>query len=679
MAYKKWVFAPYDLDTIEKLKAEFDLEPLIAHILISRGITDSVEVAKFLSDSHETVSPYCFADMEEAEFAVGNAMDCGEKICIYGDYDCDGITATTILYSYLKSEGADVFYYIPNRVSEGYGMNKAAIDRIHQQGANLIITVDNGISAVEEAEYIYSLGMQLVVTDHHQLGDTLPRAEAVVNPHRPENELTFRDYCGAAVAYKLVCALCQGDEDVLAQQYMDLVAIATVADVVSLHGENRSFVKQGLRLINTVPRPSLRAFTENARRELTASEISFQVAPRLNALGRIGDAGEAVEFLLCEDMQRCRSSYEHLCAQNDARKKIEDDILRSVEEQIKRNKRLVCTRVIVIAGKNYHKGIVGIVAARVKEKYGKPAIIIGINDDGIACGSARTVEGFNIYDAIHACSDDLMHFGGHPGAAGVTLSADRIDDFRRHLHAYAEKHYKLMPPDVLHIDFSLAVSKLNTALADTLRVLEPCGEDNTVPVIALKGVTLTKIESPMKNGEKTNRTVFEFTKKGAVQSAVMFSVKDTDVVFRKGDVCDIAVQISKSIYGERAYLSARIVAMRKSGTDEERYFAERDVYEKYLLGTDASPTLLPERKDFVTVYKFLKAHRNIPYDITMLYFDLQNEIAYGRLCVAVAALCQGGLAKTENGRIYLLPAQGTVDLEKTKVMQTLKGRIKHEI
>jgi single-stranded-DNA-specific exonuclease len=249
MAHKRWVVRDANKEKASSISEKFNIDPFIAFLLVSRGMDDDLSVSNFISDSFETVSPFCFADMQEAAFTIGDAIDNGERICIYGDYDCDGVTSTALLYTFLQNEGADVFYYIPSRDGEGYGMNVGAIDKINSMGANLIITVDNGISAVDEAEYIYQLGMRLVVTDHHQLGDTMPRAEAVVNPHREDNELSFKEYCGVGVTFKLVCAMYEGDVSDLIDEFIDLVAIGTIADVMPLVNENRCFVRAGLNKI----------------------------------------------------------------------------------------------------------------------------------------------------------------------------------------------------------------------------------------------------------------------------------------------------------------------------------------------------------------------------------------------------------------------------------------------
>ena len=427
MAHKKWIVRDADREKASAISEKFDIDPFVAFLLVSRGIDDDVAVSGFLSKSFETVSPFNFVDMEEASFVIGDAVDAGEKICIYGDYDCDGVTSTALLLSFLQSEGADVFYYIPDRINEGYGMNAAAIDKIKEQDAQLIITVDNGISSVDEAEYIYSLGMRLVITDHHQLGETLPRAEAIVNPHREENDLEFCDYCGVGVVFKLVQAMYEGDVKEIIEEYIDLVAIGTLADVVPLVHENRSFVREGIKKINNYPRPALEAFVNaNGIKEYTSGEIVYQLCPKINAMGRMSSADKAVEFLISDDSEDCDYKYEQLCLENSRRQETERQILDDVIKTLEENPLLSSERVIVVSGKGYHHGVTGIVASHIMDRYSKPAFVISVDEDGIARGSARSVDGFNIYEAISACSDDLIRFGGHPLAAGITLKEENI-------------------------------------------------------------------------------------------------------------------------------------------------------------------------------------------------------------------------------------------------------------
>lgn len=674
MSHKKWVVRSADKERATALSEKFNIDPFIAYMLTARGMDDDLTVSKFLSSSFETVSPFNFADMEEAAFAIGEAVDFGEKICIYGDYDCDGVTSTALLLSYLRSEGADVFAYIPDRECEGYGLNNDAIDQIKAQGADLIITVDNGISSVDEAEYIYSLGMRLVITDHHQLGDTLPRAEAVVNPHREDNELDFREYCGVGVAFKLICAMDEENTDALIDEYIDLVAIGTIADVVPLLGENRSFVKRGLEKINKNPRNSLIPFRNTAKdREFTSNDVAFQLCPRINAMGRMGSAMDAVEFLLSTDTAECEEKYALLSKQNSARQDVEKSILDSIEQQIKAEPRLVSGRVIVIAGEGYHHGVIGIVASHILERYGKPTFIIGIDEEGIARGSARSINGFNIHEAISACADDLIKFGGHPLAAGITLTKDKIDDFRRHINEYALKNYEVMPPQELVIDCKLSPHYLNLELVNNIAVLEPYGAENPSPVFGVYNMSVVGISGMSEN----KHTRLELEKKGKRIRVAKFGISPDALPYKVGDKVNIAVKVSKNLFNGKVYLSLQAVDICLYGIDDDKYFREKNDYDLYKSTGRATPSLYPDREACALIYKYLRTNGGFDYSLDDLYFRLQNDVTYGQLLNAVKAFSQAGLIEY-NGKISLNPNPGKVDLQSTTVLKTLKGRINFE-
>ena len=439
MAHKKWIIADADKETASSLSEKFNIDPFVAYLLVARGIDNELKVSDFLSSSVRLSDPFELADMDRAVERIEQAISLGEKITVYGDYDCDGVTSTALLYSLFRDMGADVDYYIPSRETEGYGMNPHAVKKIADSGTRLIVTVDNGISALEEAEYVYSLGMELVITDHHQVPERLPKAEAVVNPHRQDGELPFTDFAGVGVAFKLACAL-YGDIDDILESYADLAALGTIADIMPLTDENRTIVKAGLRRINSSPRTGIKALINASGfsdKQITSSDIAFGLCPRINATGRIEHAAKAVELLVCEDEQAAGFTAAQLNENNIHRQELEQTIFDDVLRQLKEEPDLAKNRVIVVCGKGYHQGVVGIVASRICERYAKPAVIIGIDEKNQARGSARSIEGFNIFEAISSCSDILVHFGGHPGAAGMSLVGDKTDAFRTRINAYA--------------------------------------------------------------------------------------------------------------------------------------------------------------------------------------------------------------------------------------------------
>lgn len=672
MAHKKWIIADADKEKASELSEKFNIDPFIAFLLVSRGIDNDLAVSDFLSSSCEFSDPFNFVDMDKAVARIENAIDFGEKITIYGDYDCDGVTATALLLSFLKSMGADVDYYIPSRETEGYGMNFGAIDKICESGTKLIITVDNGVSSVKEADYIYSLGMELVVTDHHQIPEKLPKAAAVINPHRVENNVKFRDFAGVGVAFKLVCALYGDTEDMLFQ-YADLVAIGTIADVMPLMSENRGLVKKGLELINDNSRLGIEELKKVAcdrDRVLTSTDVAFIICPRINAAGRIDHASKALELLVSEDYNDASLRAEQLNINNSHRQEIETEIFENIKEQIEKNPSLVQDRVIVIAGNNYHQGVVGIVASRVLDEYGKPVIIIGIDEDNNARGSARSIDGFNIFEAVSYCSDLLVQYGGHPRAAGMGLKAENIDAFREKINEYALKYHPVMPMETFNIDCKLSPFYLDLNLVDSLTVLEPYGESNPQAVFALVGLTLLSV-TPIGEGKHIR---FECEKKGKKLRIVKFKTTAEEFPYKIGDKIDVAVKISKNLYKEKYYLSIQAVDVRRNGIDDDRYFSEKSIYELFNLGKNNDVSVFANREICSVIYKTLKSNGGWNHSIDDLYFSLKN-VTYGQLKFAIKAFEESGLISTENNKIKVLDVKSKVDLMNSPSMKSLKGRL----
>lgn len=675
MAYKKWIIADADKEKASVLSEKFNIDPFIAFLLVARGVDTELGFSDFLSSSFEFSDPFYFKDMDIAVQRIEDAVEYGEKITVYGDYDCDGITSTALLVSLLRNMGAEVDYYIPSREKEGYGLNIAAIDRIKDSGTVLIITVDNGIASFDEADYIAELGMELIVTDHHQIGGKLPKALAVVNPHRAENEISFRDICGVGVAFKLACAL-YGDTDDMLYQYADLVAIGTIADIMPLLNENRGFVKVGLELINSSGRVGIAELKKAAaagEKDFTSIDTAFLICPRINACGRVDDASKAVELLLCEEQNKASFLANQLNMNNAHRQELEQEILDDVKKQLHENPELSSNRVIVIAGKGYHHGVVGIVASRVLEEYGKPVIIIGINEDGKARGSARSIEGFNMYEAVSYCSDVLQQFGGHPGAAGMGLDEDKIDAFREKINEYAYNHFEIMPVQTVKIDCKLSPFYLDLELAASLSVLEPYGESNPRAVFALMGLTLNSVTS-MGNGKHIR---LECVKKGRKIRIVKFGTSAEEFPFKAGDKIDAAVRISENPYNGKMYLSVQAVDIRLNGINEDKYFSEKAVLEQFLINKNHDISVFPNREICSVVYKALKANGGWRGDADSLYFALEG-ITYGQLYFALKAFEESGLISADGKRIIVTEVKAKVDLMNTPSMKTLKGRLNLE-
>ncbi|MGN1123738.1 MAG: single-stranded-DNA-specific exonuclease RecJ, partial [Eubacterium sp.] len=650
-----------------------NIDPFIAFLLVTRGIDDELTASDFLSESCRFVSPFSFADMDKAVERINKAIDFGEKICIWGDYDCDGVTATALLYTFLQSMGADVCYYIPNRISDGYGMNIPAIEKIAQMGTNLIVTVDNGISSFDEADYVKNLGMELVITDHHQIGEKLPDACAVVNPHRTDNNIDFKDYAGVGVAFKLACALYDSDADDLLEQFADLVTIGTIGDVVSLKGENRSIVKAGLEMINSSSRIGIAALREaaySADSFVSALDVAFQICPRINAAGRMDNAQAAVELLISDDWEDAKFKAQQLNTENTHRHEVESNILDDILYNISCEPSLAEDRVIVVCGKGYHKGVIGITAAHLCELYGKPVIVIGIDENGEATGSARSIDGFNIFEAISSCSDILTHFGGHPLAAGLGILPENIDLFRKQINEYATEKYPVMPIPSLRLDCKLSPFYMNVDLVDSLSALEPYGADNPQPVFGLYNMVLKSV-TPIGDGKHIR---LEVTKKNKAFRIVKFKTSADEFPYKAGDCLDFAVRLSKNLYKGKYYLSVQALDVRKNGCDTEKYFNEKNDLELFMLGRKNKTELYPDREVCKNVYLFLKRNDGWKYSIEDLYFELADSLTYGQLVFALDAFEEVGII-TRNGKITINNIGKKADMDNTKTLKSLKGRL----
>lgn len=672
MSYKKWIIENVDKSIASSLSEKLNMDPLIAYLLAVRGIENELEASEFLSDSVRLLSPFSFTDMDKAADRVRKAIDGGEKICVYGDYDCDGVTATVLLYTFLESMGADVSYYIPHRQLDGYGMNINSIDKIYSQGTSLIVTVDNGITAFDEAEHVRSLGMSLVITDHHQPGDRIPVADAVVNPHRDSGRL-FCDFAGVGVAFKLACAVYDGDDQDLIDQYADLVAIGTIGDIVPLVEENRCLVKAGLELINNDTRLGiavLKAISGCAEKDMTSGDVAFQLCPRINAAGRMNNAASAVELLISDDMQTARHYAQLLCEENDHRHQVESEIAEDIKDQIAKDPSLAKDRVIVVEGKGYHKGVIGISASHIVEAYGKPSIVIGVDENGNGTASARSVEGFNICDAIAQCADLLTHFGGHPLAAGFGIKSENIPQFRRRINQYAGEHFAVMPVEALHIDCKISPFYLTVDLADQIGALEPYGACNKQPVFGLFNMALNNV-TPIGDGKHIK---IEAVKKGKIFRIVMFRRTPENFPYKIGDSLDFAVKISKNLFKGKQYLSIQAIDVRKNGSDADRFLFEKADYQLFESGGKHKTALYPTRDVCSVIYKFLKQNNGWSYTVEDLYFALEQKVSFGQLCYALDAFEDAGLINRD-GKITLISVTRKADLDATETLKNLKGRL----
>jgi len=681
---KVWSVAKVNKERAIAMANSLEIPPLLAMMLDIRGITKEEDVINFLQENKDFSDPFLMKDMDKAVERITTAVENGEKICVYGDYDADGVTSTSLLYSYLRdSLGADVMFYIPTRTGEGYGMNKSAVDKIHSLGVTLIITVDNGISAREEIDYANSLGIDTVITDHHMPSGAIPKAVAVVNAHQQDDKSPFKDFSGVGVAFKLVMAI-EGeyaDVDSLLENFSDIATLGTIGDIVPLVGENRTLVKNGLRHIQNSDRIGINAMKQEsgiAEKEINSSNVAFTLVPRINAGGRLGSSEKSVNLLLTEDEDEAVTIADKLGMDNRERQSIEKEILASIDEEVRRTPNIVNDKILVFAGRGWHQGVVGIAASRIKDIYDKPTIIIGIDDDGVARGSGRSVEGFSLCDAVFACSEHLTHYGGHPMAVGISLEKEKINDFRKAINAYC-KDIK-MPYNILHIDCKLNPNQLDLSILDCLSYIEPCGASNPSPIFGLYNMTIIATKE-IGNGKHMRITLSRGQGQVPVY-AVYFNHNFQSCSYRNGDIVDVAVSLDRNIYNGQENLSVIIKDIKYSQSNNEELIDSERIFDKfakrYKLTKNEVMSILPTRNDFAYVYRFLKQNKGFIYGEYALVNALNYKISMGKLIVILYSMKELGLINWQQGlyqSIIEMKESGKVNLEDSVFIKKLKEGI----
>lgn len=674
---KKWLINHAEYDKIQNILKHTDLSPLCVEILIGRGVDTTDKVKDFfaldgLSD------PFLLKDMTEAVDIINNAIEEEKSICVFGDYDCDGITATVILYSYLQCLGANVSYYIPER-EEGYGISTNAINKLSEDGIQLIITVDNGISAVSESELIFELGMDLIITDHHQPSETLPKASAIVNPHRKDCISPFKKLCGAGVVFKLIAALDDGSYDAVLEQFSDLTAIGTIADIVKLQGENRPIVLDGLHYLANTENLGLQAIMRECKIQaasISSTTVAFMIAPRINAAGRFGSPTLAVKLLLSEDEEEASLIAAELSNLNNQRKEVEEKIISEIELIIIENPEILNERALIFSGINWHHGVIGIVSAKIVEKYSKPCIIISVEGE-FSRGSARSIPGFSIFDALADSGHILERFGGHTGAGGLTIRTSRINEFKESIKQYTKENFKVMPLRTLTAVKVLTTEDLNIKNIENLKVLEPFGEGNPRPLFAMIGWKISEI-IPLSEGRHIKLKL----KWGNMEiSALMFGTSPQNFKLNKGDIGDFLTYLDINEYNGNKSISAKIQDYRLNGLKQSRYFAAKETYEQYMLGETIDsklfPRIIPSRDDLALIYNAIPKN-----DITLdeLFSILTvNDINYCKLKFAIDAFSELKLIKYNavSDRITKLNVKSKVDLESSKILTTLRSELQN--
>ena len=652
---------------------------LLAGILAARGITDPTEALTLLAGEEELSDPMLLTDMDKACARILEAIDKEQTIVVYGDYDVDGVTATALLYQHLKGMGASVKCMLPSREGDGYGLSKNAIQSIHDKGCQLIVTVDNGISALEEAEFAASLGVDLIVTDHHLPHDALPKAVAVVDPRRADDHSPFKGLCGAGVAFKLCAALDGCPPEEMLDYCGDLAAVGTVADVMPLTGENRTLVKAGLKLLQQTDRPGISALLEEVGLEgkpITAENVSYAIAPRINAAGRMDNAVTALQLVLCEDEERAEELAHKLNEINVARQETEQEIVKAAQEQLDAEPAILEDRVILIWGRDWHPGVIGIVASRLVEKTGRPVIVVSVDEHGEGKGSGRSVQGFNLHECIASCEDILLRYGGHAMAAGLSVREENLPALRRRLNEWAARECAVLFTPPLECDLSIHLDRITVESVRRLEQLAPYGAENPTPVFVLEKAVIDGIFS-VSEGKHCR---LRLRQGNASIYAVWFGMPPEQLPYTMGDVVDAAVNLSvyESLRG--AQLSGRILELHPAGFGNAA--AEQTALVQALrrgtpLSAEQKARIAPERSDIITVYRELQARRWHAEDLQPLFAKLGEENT-GKILVAITALEQVGLiaVRERSGAKFweLVPAEGKKNLADAPILKCLEER-----
>lgn len=674
MKYGIWKVSQLEAGAVNALVGS-GYAPLAAMVLASRGIGDDRQARAYLDCNAPLLDPFLMTDMDKAAGRVGLAMSRSEKIAVFGDYDVDGITATCLLTDFLRRHGADVVSYIPGRLEEGYGLNPIAIHQLHAEGVKLIVTVDCGITAVSEAELCKQLGIDLVITDHHECKQTLPAAAAVVDPHRCDGGYPHKNLSGVGVAFKLASALCGSQETVL-EEYADMVCLGTVADVMPLQGENRVFVARGLESLAHTKRPGIAALMAEcgcAPETVSASSIGFMLAPRINAAGRMGQIDLAVELFLTDDPDKAAEAARGLCELNRQRQAVESEIYRQAVSMLPMGKP---PEAIVLADESWHQGVVGIVASRIAEEYACPTFLICLDGEH-GKASSRSHGGFNLFASLSALSPLLESYGGHELAAGFTISRANIPEFRRQICALAAQYYTDdVPRTVLDVDCAVSPELLTLHNVDALQMLEPCGNGCPKPVLMMKNLTIDRIS--MVGGGRHMR--LRLCSGHTYLNAIYFSANPQTVSIQPGDLVDVAFTPQVNEFRGTRTVQMNVIDIRPSCSAECLPDAApyRDMQRGNLTSGEAA-ALLPDRKMLALVWRYLDAANPVQESPMCLCRKIVRwsgqPLNLGQMLTCLDIFRDVGLLTVQRQHKYvsirLTPGEGKADLSRSQTMQRL--------
>ena len=679
MILRKWEVRPLDKERAAAFAQTYGVPFFLAMLMNIRGLDDAAHLREFLGEGEPLSDPFLLKDMDKAAARITRAVDNMEKIAVYGDYDADGVTSTAMLYSYLETRGADVIFYIPQREGEGYGMNMGAVEYLKEQGVSLIVTVDNGISSVQEVARANELGIDVVVTDHHRPQEILPDAVAVVDAYRPDDTSPYKHFSGVGIAFKLLMALEDGAGDVedLLEAYSDLAAIGTIGDIVPLTGENRTLIRAGLERLSQSDRPGVQALLENAGiagKALTSTNVAFTLVPRINATGRMGAPERAVRLLISGYEEDAEVLSEEICADNEERRRVEAEIAEAAFADIEA-KGYMKDRVVVVDGENWHHGVIGIVASRVTERCGKPCMIISRGETE-AKGSGRSIEGFSLFEAICACGDLLIKFGGHPMAAGITLKPENIEAFRKRINQYAAEHFPQMPTQTVTLDCKLNPAALSVSMAQSLTQLEPFGNGNPQPVFGLFNMELSNV-TPVGGGGHLRLTL---EKNGAVITAMRFNTKPEELPYHIGDKIDLAVQLEAREFRGQPSLTVIVRDMKFAAFNTEKNIASLASFEKWqrgeVLSAEDKNRLYPDRACLAAIYRALRTVNGKETDQVRFVSQFGKDMTLGLFKTVLLVFEERGLVHSEIAddtfTAALIETSGKTDITRSPVLLALQ-------
>lgn len=647
MGFKHWKIKEIDKEKVLDVSKELSIPPISVAILFSRGIESKEKIKNFIFPSENSAYSTNWFGIDKFISEINSLIENKKKICVYGDYDADGVTATAVMYEYLKYRGADVCYYIPERDRDGYGLNKDAIDNLKSRKIEAIVTVDNGISAYNEIDYANSIGIKVLVTDHHKIPTVLPNAAAIVDPHIQDEDFSNeKNFAGVGVAFKIIEACEKENKNFDFEKYLDLVALGTIGDSIELNGETRFITDCGLRKIENSSRPGIQSLLKKSNlngKNLSGTDIAFSLVPKINACGRLNQAQMAIKLLLCEDKALAENICNDVVELNILRKKIEEKIFFEVENYFKNHPESLYANILIAEGENWHHGVLGIVASKITEKYNKPCILMTI-DGEFATGSCRSVEGFSIYNLVASCDEFLERFGGHNMAAGFNLKSKNIHDFKDAILKKANESF--LPIQNLYIDMCLNPSKISVNIFEDLDFLKPFGNGNPEPIFGIMGACLTSV-NPIGQGKHIKLT---FKKDNFIFDALYFGKTENDFLYYEGEILDLAIRLSPNIYRGILSVSKSIVDIRLSGYNFIDAINQKRIYEKFKLREELNPQetkfIAINREDTAKIYKYFKINQNnvVRPDI-MCKRIFENSLNIAKIYLAIDVLEELNLIK----------------------------------